>query len=95
MLKGIVFWVTAELADVGDLYFDRRRRTDKDYKKKVKTRRAQSDETKIPVEPKITAKWESTKFLDLADREDIDAFYNEDIKLAYELLKSGEIEGGI
>lgn len=56
MLKGIVFGVTAELADVGDLYFDRRRRTDKDYKKKVKTRRAPSDETKIPVEPKITAK---------------------------------------
>lgn len=56
MLKGIVFGVTADLADVGDLYFDRRRRTGKDYKKKVKTRRAQSDETKIPVEPKITAK---------------------------------------
>lgn len=50
---------------------------------------------KITVEPKLTAKSDGTKFPDLIDQGGNDAFYNEEIKVADELFKFGEIEGGI
>lgn len=91
MLSVVFFGVTAGIVVVGDgLYLDRCRRTATDYKKKVKARRAAlADETKLIVEPKITVKFESTKFPDLSDREGIHTFYNEEIQLTDMLFEAG------
>lgn len=69
--------------------------TRKDGQGLQKENKSKADETKITVEPKLTAKPDSTKFPDLIDQGDKDAFYNEEIKVEDELFKFGEIEGSI
>lgn len=71
------------------IYFDRLRRQDPEYKKKVKARRQKA------VEPKENALSGVTKISDLKDIEAVRMFFQQEIQLGEELLKIGAEEVGV
>ncbi|XP_072755028.1 mitochondrial import receptor subunit TOM20 homolog [Anoplolepis gracilipes] len=67
-------------------YFDQKRRSDPDFKKKLRERRKAK---------KQAQKAASSKMPDLRDHELVQRFFLQEVQLGEELLASGEIEGGI
>ncbi|KAL6444505.1 hypothetical protein ACFW04_001973 [Cataglyphis niger] len=66
-------------------YFDQKRRSDPDFKKKLRERR----------KAKKQAQKASSKIPDLRDHELVQKFFLQEVQLGEEMLACGEIEGGI
>ncbi|TGZ50976.1 mitochondrial import receptor subunit TOM20 homolog [Temnothorax curvispinosus] len=66
-------------------YFDQKRRSDPDFKKKLRERRR----------VKKQAKKASSKIPDLKDHELVQKFFLQEVQLGEELLACGEIDGGV
>ncbi|XP_050444832.1 mitochondrial import receptor subunit TOM20 homolog [Cataglyphis hispanica] len=66
-------------------YFDQKRRSDPDFKKKLRERRR----------AKKQAQKASSKIPDLRDHELVQKFFLQEVQLGEEMLACGEIEGGI
>ncbi|XP_003706768.1 translocase of outer membrane 20 [Megachile rotundata] len=66
-------------------YFDQKRRSDPDFKKKLRERR----------KAKKQAQKASSKIPDLKDHEVVQKFFLQEVQLGEELLTYGDIEGGI
>jgi import receptor subunit TOM20 len=67
-------------------YFDQKRRSDPDFKKKLRERRRTKKQAqKVP----------SSKMPDLRDHELVQKFFLQEVQLGEEMLACGEIEGGI
>lgn len=69
------------------LYFDKQRRKDPDFKRKLKERR-KSNKSKCQKNTR-------TKFPDMANHEAIQAFFLQQVQLGEELLGQGDVDGGI
>lgn len=66
-------------------YFDQKRRSDPDFKKKLRERR----------KAKKQAQKASSKIPDLKDHEVVQKFFLQEVQLGEEMLTYGDIEGGI
>jgi len=66
-------------------YFDQKRRSDPDFKKKLRERRRAKKQTQKA----------SSKIPDLRDHELVQKFFLQEVQLGEEMLACGEIEGGI
>ncbi|XP_076176136.1 translocase of outer membrane 20 [Ptiloglossa arizonensis] len=66
-------------------YFDQKRRSDPDFKKKLRERR----------KAKKQAQKSSSKIPDLKDREVVQRFFLQEVQLGEEMLTYGDIEGGV
>lgn len=66
-------------------YFDQKRRSDPDFKKKLRERR----------KAKKQAQKASSRILDLRDRELVQKFFLQEVQLGEEMLACGEVETGI
>ncbi|XP_020290377.1 mitochondrial import receptor subunit TOM20 homolog B-like [Pseudomyrmex gracilis] len=66
-------------------YFDQKRRSDPDFKKKLRERR----------KTKKQAQKASSRILDLRDRELVQKFFLQEVQLGEEMLACGEVETGI
>ncbi|XP_071562780.1 mitochondrial import receptor subunit TOM20 homolog [Temnothorax nylanderi] len=66
-------------------YFDQKRRSDPDFKKKLRERRR----------AKKHAQKASSKIPDLKDHELVQKFFLQEVQLGEELLACGEIDGGV
>ncbi|XP_073995213.1 translocase of outer membrane 20 isoform X1 [Rhodnius prolixus] len=70
------------------VYFDRQRRKDPNFKKKLRERRKAN-------KVKCAAAKEKTKYPDLRDHEAVQQFFIHEIQLGEELLTQGDVEGGV
>jgi len=68
------------------IYFDRKRRSDPDFKKILRERRKAR---------RATAKSAGTKLPDLKDHEAVQRFFLQEVQLGEELLALGDLEGGV
>ncbi|XP_069678452.1 mitochondrial import receptor subunit TOM20 homolog [Periplaneta americana] len=69
------------------IYFDRKRRSDPNFKKKLRERRrARRAATKSTA---------GTKLPDLKDHEAVQKFFLQEVQLGEELLAQGDLEGGV
>lgn len=66
-------------------YFDQKRRSDPDFKKKLRERRR----------AKKQAQKASSKMIDLRDHELVQKFFLQEVQLGEEMLAYGDVEGGI
>ncbi|XP_066591938.1 mitochondrial import receptor subunit TOM20 homolog [Prorops nasuta] len=66
-------------------YFDRKRRSEPDFKKKLRERRR----------TKKQAQKASSKIPDLKDHEVVQKFFLQEVQLGEEMLTCGDVEGGI
>lgn len=66
-------------------YFDRKRRSDPDFKKKLRDRRR----------AKKQAQKANSKIPDLKDHEGVQRFFLQEVQLGEEMLANGDLEGGI
>uniref|UniRef100_A0A1B6KU37 Mitochondrial import receptor subunit TOM20 homolog n=1 Tax=Graphocephala atropunctata TaxID=36148 RepID=A0A1B6KU37_9HEMI len=71
------------------IHFDRKRRLDPNYRKKIKERR------KANKEAASNARSGKTKIPDLKDHEAVQKFFLQEVQLGEELLGSGEEEEGV
>lgn len=69
------------------VYFDRKRRSDPDFKKKLRERRKKARE-----QSKSQSK---TQIPDLTNQEAMQKFFLQEVQQGEELLASGDIEGGV
>jgi len=68
------------------IYFDRKRRSDPDFKKKLRERRKAR---------RAVSKSAGTKLPDLKDHEAVQRFFLQEVQLGEELLALGDLEGGV
>lgn len=68
------------------IYFDRKRRSDPNFKRKLRERRK---------ERKLATKGSGTKLPDLKDHEAVQTFFLQEVQLGEELLAQGDLEGGV
>ncbi|XP_003485919.1 mitochondrial import receptor subunit TOM20 homolog [Bombus vosnesenskii] len=66
-------------------YFDQKRRSDPDFKKKLRERR----------KAKKQAQSSTSKIQDLKDHEVVQRFFLQEVQLGEEMLTCGDVEGGI
>ena len=66
-------------------YFDQKRRSDPDFKKKLRDRR----------KAKKQAQKASSAMPDLKDHEDVQRFFLQEVQIGEEMLTCGDIDGGI
>ncbi|XP_054284743.1 mitochondrial import receptor subunit TOM20 homolog B-like [Macrosteles quadrilineatus] len=71
------------------IYFDRKRRSDPNFKKKLKERRTAKREAAL------NAKNGKTKIPDLKDHEAVQMFFLQEVQKGEELLGAGDEEGGV
>uniref|UniRef100_A0A1B6J865 Mitochondrial import receptor subunit TOM20 homolog n=2 Tax=Homalodisca liturata TaxID=320908 RepID=A0A1B6J865_9HEMI len=71
------------------IHFDRKRRSDPNYKKKIRQRR------KAKNEAASSARSGKTNMPDLKDHEAVQMFFLQEVQLGEELLGSGDEEGGV
>ncbi|KDR12600.1 mitochondrial import receptor subunit TOM20 homolog [Zootermopsis nevadensis] len=69
------------------IYFDRKRRSDPNFKKKLRERRKARRGAAI--------KSSGTKLPDLKDHEAVQRFFLQEVQLGEELLAQGDLEGGV
>lgn len=69
------------------VYFDRQRRSDPNFRKKIREKR-RANELKRPSK-------DQSKFPDLKDHEAVQAFFLREVQLGEELLSQGEIDEGV
>ncbi|PSN43421.1 Mitochondrial import receptor subunit TOM20 [Blattella germanica] len=69
------------------IYFDRKRRSDPNFKKKLRERRKARR-----AEKKLTG---TTRLPDLKDHEAVQRFFLQEVQLGEELLAQGDLEGGV
>lgn len=69
------------------IYFDRRRRNDPNFKKKLRERRKARR-----AEKKLSG---TSRFPDLKDHEAVQRFFLQEVQLGEELLAQGDLEGGV
>ncbi|XP_032673298.1 mitochondrial import receptor subunit TOM20 homolog [Odontomachus brunneus] len=67
-------------------YFDQKRRSDPDFKKKLRERRRAKKQAQQKA---------SSKILDLRDHEVVQKFFLQEVQLGEQMLTYGDIEGGI
>lgn len=67
------------------IYFDRKRRSDPNFKKKLRERR----------KARKAASKEGSKFPDLKDRDDVQRWFLQEIQLGEELLARGDLDAGV
>ncbi|KAK7790969.1 hypothetical protein R5R35_007862 [Gryllus longicercus] len=68
------------------IYFDRKRRSDPNFKRKLRERRKAR---------KAATKMSGTKLPDLKDHEAVQSFFLREVQLGEELLAQGDLEGGV
>ncbi|XP_023702171.1 mitochondrial import receptor subunit TOM20 homolog [Cryptotermes secundus] len=68
------------------IYFDRKRRSDPNFKKKLRERRKAR---------RAVTKSAGTKLPDLKDHEAVQRFFLQEVQLGEELLAQGDLEGGV
>lgn len=68
------------------IYFDRKRRSDPNFKKKLRERRRAR---------RAATKTTGTKLPDLKDHEAVQRFFLQEVQLGEELLAQGDLEGGV
>ncbi|KAF8763692.1 Mitochondrial import receptor subunit TOM20 like protein [Argiope bruennichi] len=71
------------------IYFDRKRRSDPNFKQNLRDRRAKA------LLMKEQAKLNSSKIPELKDYESVQKFFIQEVQLGEELLAQGDIENGI
>ncbi|GFR21661.1 mitochondrial import receptor subunit TOM20 homolog [Trichonephila clavata] len=71
------------------IYFDRKRRSDPNFKQNIRDRRAKA------LMMKEKAKLDSSKIPELRDYESVQKFFIQEVQLGEELLAQGDIENGI
>ncbi|KAM9365876.1 translocase of outer mitochondrial membrane 20 [Pholidichthys leucotaenia] len=84
--SAVVAGVCGALFIVYCIYFDRKRRSDPDFKKKLRERRKKL---------KAVEKTETTKLPDLKNPEAVQKFFLEEIQLGEDLLSRGEFDKGV